>query len=140
MAKRSRFGLVRDAAADSASPGSTTDLDFVSSLRPDPDSPPAAVSITCNSTTLRPGLKGSAVRIVEGDCVLRGRCNPDETTDLSDAVALLTLLFGGGQTFDCRESCNFNGDELLDISDAVYLLTYLFLGGPAPTPTYADCP
>ena len=126
-------------AADSATEGSVSHLEFVSSLRPDPRSPPATVSITCSSTTSIPELSGSAVRIVGGDCLIRGHCNDDEVTDLSDAVTVLAFLFGGGPSIDCREACNFNGDSLLDISDAVYLLSHLFLGGGAPKPKYADC-
>lgn len=60
---------------------------------------------------------------------------------LSDAIALLTIAFGGsgGSEFPCRDSADVNDNGLLDIGDPVYLLSYGFGGGPAPVSPFTDC-
>jgi len=72
-----------------------------------------------------------------------GDANQDGALDVSDAVAYLRLLFGGGSfALPCEGSSmsdggnlfvfDFNGDETVDIADVVSLLDYLFGGGAEP--------
>jgi hypothetical protein len=69
---------------------------------------------------------------------IRGDCNGDRQVDLSDALKLLWVLFGGdGEA--CSAACDFDGSRSLDITDAVYLLRYLFLSGQEPVPPYPGC-
>ncbi len=53
---------------------------------------------------------------------------------ISDAVFLISYIFGGGGAPDPLESGDANCDGLITISDAVYLISYIFGGGPAPCP------
>jgi hypothetical protein len=52
--------------------------------------------------------------------------------NVSDAVYLVSYIFGGGPApFDpCRG--NVDCDARLNISDAVYLINYIFGGGSSP--------
>ena len=70
---------------------------------------------------------------------VRADVNNDATTDLSDAIFVLSYLFQGGSAPTCLEAANLNGDSVLDLSDAVYLLSYLFNGGPKPFPPFDEC-
>jgi hypothetical protein len=71
---------------------------------------------------------------------IRGDCNHDGSTDISDVVFNLAYQFLGGPAPDCLEACNANADDGNDITDAVYFLSYQFLGGPAPpAPGAAAC-
>ena len=57
--------------------------------------------------------------------------------ELTDAVGLLTSLFGGAGEVPCEDAADANDDGALNVADAVYGLTYLFSGGgppPAPFP------
>jgi PKD repeat protein len=62
----------------------------------------------------------------------RGDANADGKVDISDAIAILGYLFGGGDGPACLDAADANDDGKVDISDAIYLLAHLFLGGPAP--------
>ncbi|MEM7230633.1 MAG: lamin tail domain-containing protein [Planctomycetota bacterium] len=75
--------------------------------------------------------------------VRAGDANVDGIVDVSDAIALLFLLFEeGNRPLPCEgespsEGSNpavldVNGDAGVDLSDCVYLLRYLFQGGPQP--------
>lgn len=69
---------------------------------------------------------------------VRGDCNQDSTTDISDPIFLLNFLFGlGGGALTCRDACDNNDDGSVNISDAAHMLNALFAGGPilAPHPT-----
>jgi hypothetical protein len=70
---------------------------------------------------------------------LRGRVNADESVDLSDAVALLLHLFGGGKSVSCEDAADADDSGALDITDAVFLLDHLFRGGAAPPPPAEAC-
>src|SRR5262249_10533899 len=56
---------------------------------------------------------------------VRGDCNDDGTTDLSDAIFLLDQLFVTGAPLGCEDSCDANDDGSLDVSDAVRALLAL---------------
>ncbi len=51
---------------------------------------------------------------------------------ISDAVFLITYIFGGGPA--PAQTClgDADGNKIITISDAVYLITFIFGGGPAP--------
>ncbi len=61
----------------------------------------------------------------------RGDANQDGGTDISDAVFVLSYLFGGTAT-SCEAALDANDDEAVNIADAVYLLSYLFAGSAPP--------
>ncbi|MGE4618404.1 MAG: proprotein convertase P-domain-containing protein [Planctomycetota bacterium] len=75
---------------------------------------------------------GGGVTFVTGDT------NSDGGHDISDAVNILSYLFGGGQV-TCIAALNNNGDNSVDISDVVYLLVYLFDAGANPAAPFPSC-
>ncbi len=81
---------------------------------------------------LDPSLGGDNTEGPKSVPFRRGDCNDSGKADLSDAIAVLQFLFGGGNPSLCANACDTNNDEGLDISDAVFLLSYLFSGGPPP--------
>ncbi len=62
---------------------------------------------------------------------VRGEVNGDKALNISDAVAMLRLLFGGAAAV-CEDRLDANDDGAADLSDVMYLLAYQFTGGPAP--------
>lgn len=67
----------------------------------------------------------------------RGDCNADSGIDIADAVTALDILFMGGASPACTDSCDTNDDGQLNIADPIALLTWLFGSGtplPAPHP------
>jgi hypothetical protein len=69
----------------------------------------------------------------------RGDANADSTTDISDAIGILSFLFTGGKAPPCQKAADITDDGTLDISDGVALLSHLFLGGKAPPEPFAEC-
>jgi hypothetical protein len=68
----------------------------------------------------------------------RGDTNASGETNISDASAIFSFLFLGGEAPSCRDAADSNADGDLDISDGVNTLTHLFLGGreiPPPGPS-----
>jgi len=65
---------------------------------------------------------------------VRGDCNQDRVTDLSDAIVVFGFLFMGQSVPQCLDACDTNNDSANDISDGVFTLGFLFLGGGPPTP------
>ena len=61
-----------------------------------------------------------------------GDANSSGAVDISDAVFLVSFIFGGGAAPSPLLSGDANCDLQIDISDAVYLVAYIFSGGPAP--------
>ncbi len=51
---------------------------------------------------------------------------------ISDAVFMITYIFGGGPAPCSIANGDADGNGILTISDAVYLITFIFGGGPAP--------
>jgi hypothetical protein len=66
-----------------------------------------------------------------------GNANGDPTTNISDAVYIISYIFGGGPAPTPYPICSgdANCDCITNITDAVFLITYIFGGGPAP----CDC-
>ncbi|HAK97580.1 MAG TPA: hypothetical protein DCM87_21960 [Planctomycetes bacterium] len=66
---------------------------------------------------------------------VRGDANGSATTDIADAIFLLSHLFAAGPAPSCRDAGDANDDEKLDIADAIALLSHLFASaGPLPPP------
>ena len=61
----------------------------------------------------------------------RADSNGDGSTDLSDSVYVLNVLFLGAVLPTCMDAADVNDDGAFDLSDGLYLLNRLFLGGPA---------
>ena len=61
----------------------------------------------------------------------RADSNGDGSTDLSDSVYVLNVLFLGAVLPTCMDAADANDDGAFDLSDGLYLLNRLFLGGPA---------
>ena len=61
-----------------------------------------------------------------------GDANADLAVDISDAVHLISYIFGGGPAPAPLIAGDANCDLAVDISDAVYLIGYIFGSGPAP--------
>jgi hypothetical protein len=70
----------------------------------------------------------------------RGDANDDGRVDLSDALAILGVLFlGEAGEFRCGGSADVNDSGKADVSDAVAVLGHLFLGSDPPRPPFPDC-
>ncbi|MBI4602570.1 MAG: thrombospondin type 3 repeat-containing protein [Planctomycetes bacterium] len=138
---RKIVGVFYETAAGT-SVGRQSALELVSCLNPRAGSPPVSISVTCLSQTLSPVARiGRTLTVVEGNCKRRGDCNGDSLFDISDAIAVLSFLFSGGETPPCLNACDCNNSGPgIDISDAICFLSHLFLGGPAPNPPLAECP
>ena len=66
----------------------------------------------------------------------RGDLDGDGDTNITDPIALLRLLFGGGGAPGCLDAADSNDDGKLDVADPVFLLSSLFLGtGRPPIPS-----
>ncbi len=63
---------------------------------------------------------------------LCGDVDDNDRVDITDAVFLVSYIFGGGPAPDPLESGNVDCNDRVDITDAVYIVTYIFGGGPAP--------
>jgi hypothetical protein len=57
--------------------------------------------------------------------------------NVSDAVFLISYIFGGGPEPVPLLSGDLDCNDLVNVSDAVYIVAYIFGGGPEPC---ADCP
>ena len=70
----------------------------------------------------------------------RGFVNGDAALDISDARAILDVLFGTqARRLTCRKAADVDDNGRLDINDPVLLLRFLFLGGVAPEEPTAAC-
>jgi hypothetical protein len=69
-------------------------------------------------------------------CANRGDINHDGVgPDISDLVALVDFMFGGGEAPPCLDEADINGDGVgPDISDLVALVDFMFGGGAPPVP------
>jgi hypothetical protein len=87
--------------------------------------------------------RAGEVRFVRGDVDASGGIN------ITDAVFLLSYLFGSGREPPCLEAADVDdsGGSAPNITDAIVVLNWLFQSGPAPRPpspstaayTRADC-
>jgi hypothetical protein len=68
----------------------------------------------------------------------RGDSNADANLDISDPIATLGFLFGGGP-MGCLDAADANDSGEIDISDAIHSFSFEFLGGPPPPPPFPAC-
>jgi hypothetical protein len=66
-----------------------------------------------------------------GDCIC-GDADNNGFWNISDAVFLISYIFGGGPAPDRPCLGDADGNEIVNISDAVYMISYIFGGGPEP--------
>jgi hypothetical protein len=83
-----------------------------------------------------PGFTGSR-RFFTAKSFLCGDADSNELVNISDAVYLISYIFGAGTAPDPLMSGDVDCNQIVNISDAVYLISYIFGGGPAPC---ANCP
>jgi hypothetical protein len=74
---------------------------------------------------------------VFGADFLCGDADGNTIVNISDAVYLISYIFGGGPAPDPLLSGDADCNQIVNISDAVYLISYIFGGGPAPC---ENCP
>jgi hypothetical protein len=76
---------------------------------------------------------------VSGAYLKRGDADGAGDLDVSDAVFILSHLFGAGIAPSCADAADANDDGALDIADAVKVLLHLFVrAGPLPEP-FEEC-
>jgi hypothetical protein len=63
---------------------------------------------------------------------LTGDADGNDLINISDAVYLISYIFGGGPAPDTLAAGDANCDGIVNVSDAVYLIAYIFGGGPPP--------
>ncbi len=73
---------------------------------------------------------------------VRGDANSDLTVNIADAVAMLDVLFSGGQEPLFVSALDSNNDAQFDIADPIHLLAFLFSGGDQPASPFPlpGCP
>jgi hypothetical protein len=79
--------------------------------------------------------KEFTIEVVQG--WLCGDADGSEVINISDAVYLITYIFGSGPAPDPLLAGDADCTGIVNISDAVYLISFIFGEGPAPC---ADCP
>lgn len=75
---------------------------------------------------------------VLGTPYLRGDCDGDGTTNITDAVKTLQYLFLN-DLVECQSACDADDDGAVNITDPVALLQYLFSGATAPPEPFGMC-
>jgi arylsulfatase A-like enzyme len=84
-------------------------------------------------------LLSTSLPAQESPRFVRGDVNADGSIDISDGVATLLFLFGGGTTLSCVDAADPNDTGDVDVSDAIFVFNYLFLGGVQPSVPFPDC-
>ena len=81
----------------------------------------------------------NAYECVGGTLFKRGDANADGELDISDAIFLLSYLFGSGRIPRCEKAGDANGDGTIDLGDVVRILGFLFRDtGDLPAP-FGSC-
>jgi hypothetical protein len=95
-------------------------------------------TLTVSMSTSLAAKRGAEIHIepeAQRDFV-RSDANEDGRIDISDAIAVFSVLFLGAPPFVCRDAADANDDGGLDLSDGVFTLVYLFALGPPPPPPF----
>jgi len=71
--------------------------------------------------------------------LVRCDANADGLLQISDAVAILEILFFGAERDVCTEAVDCDGDGERNVTDAIYGLSFLFLGGEPPPLPFPEC-
>jgi len=61
-----------------------------------------------------------------------GDVNRDNTTNITDAVEMIAVIFSTPEPYTLTAPFDSNCDDLFNITDVVYLIGYIFSGGPPP--------
>jgi hypothetical protein len=61
-----------------------------------------------------------------------GDADNSRRVNITDAVFIVRMIFGGGPIPEIPNACDANGDGSINISDAVWLINYIFVGGDPP--------
>ncbi len=77
----------------------------------------------------------AAVVIVKASPFTCGDADGSNIVTISDAVFLISYIFGGGPAPDPVLAGDADCSGIVTISDAVFLINYIFGGGPAPCST-----
>ncbi|MGE3165736.1 MAG: beta strand repeat-containing protein, partial [Planctomycetota bacterium] len=101
--------------------------------------PPLNNTISQSGVSILPGLLPADVCFVSDSLFVRGDPNADGTSNIADAIFVLSFLFTGGASPSCLASADMNRDGAIDISDIVYVLFWQFNGGAAPPEPYPNC-
>jgi hypothetical protein len=88
-------------------------------------------------TTLTAITANQVITIFETSTYVCGDADGNTIVNISDAVFLISYIFGGGSAPDPLLSGDADCNGIVNISDAVYLIAYIFGGGAAPC---ASCP
>lgn len=84
----------------------------------------------------------AAFGVTMGDAdFVRGNVNADNSTNLLDAVSMLSYLFIPGSTIPpCLDAADVNDSGTVNLLDAVNLLSYLFIPmSPPPVAPFPNC-
>ena len=118
-----------------------TSVTLVSALQVSAVSPPGTGQVTIEVENLD-GLTAASPNpftYIPGEPTFsRADTNADGHVDISDAVTILSYLFGH-KPVSCLDACDANDDGSLNIADAVYLLGYAFAGGAKPPAPFPEC-
>jgi len=76
--------------------------------------------------------------ICQGSAFVRGDANQDAMVDVTDAIEILSFLFGGGIS-TCTSALDTNASGQIDLADVIFELDFIFLGGAAPAQPFPVC-
>ena len=96
-------------------------------------------SLAIFSEGFAPATVDGSIEGVAAPVFRRGDANHDSNVDIADAVALLSILFGGAPLPTCLDAGDANDDAKVDIADSVTVLGVLFLGATPLPPGPVDC-
>lgn len=85
-----------------------------------------------NSLSLQAGFWQDFASLNGSCCDVAGDANGDATSNIGDAVFLISFIFRGGVAPDCLDEGDSNGDCSINVADAVYLIFYNFHENPPP--------
>ena len=69
---------------------------------------------------------------------VRGDADEDNNLMITDAIAVLGVLFSGAVPRPCEDAFDVDDNGEIDISDPVFLLNFLFLGGACVPPPFPE--
>ncbi len=128
---------IRRYGGSPAGPIWSNDSPFASAA-PDGDSDGITDSLDNCPATFNPDQADSNSNGIGDACeLICGDADNNSLVTISDAVYLITYIFGGGPPPNSIVNGDADCNGLITISDAVYLITYIFGGGQSPC---AACP
>ncbi len=109
--------------------GSSTSHLITPDWRPNGDNVVIAID-----TSMIGNFSDSSIVIPNGQLTpfICGDCDDSKRMDITDAVYLVTFIFGGGPAPSPLQVGDTDCSGRTDITDAVYLVNYIFASGPAP--------